>query len=54
VCRDFLEPIDAQNGEHTSVFVDAELVALGRVDLFTVEQSDNEHDAVLSSERDFT
>jgi hypothetical protein len=51
VRRDFLEPVDPQHAEHTGVFVDGELVALGRVDLFSVKESDNKHDAVLSSQR---
>ena len=47
--RDFLETVDPQHAEHTRVFVDGELVALGRVHLFSVKES--EHDAVLSSQR---
>jgi hypothetical protein len=39
------------HGEYASLLIDGELVVLGRVDLFAVEQPDNEHDAVLSSER---
>jgi hypothetical protein len=30
--------------------IDGELVPLGGVDLFSVKESDDEHDAVLSSE----
>jgi hypothetical protein len=30
--------------------IDGELVALGRVHLFSVKKPDNKHDAVLSSE----
>jgi hypothetical protein len=48
---DFIEPVDPVHGEHASLLIDGELVVLGRVDLFAVEQPDNEHDAVLSSER---
>jgi hypothetical protein len=51
VRRDFLETVDPQHAEHTGVFVDGELVALGRVDLFSVKESDNKRDAVLSSQR---
>jgi hypothetical protein len=50
VGRDFLEPVDAGNAEHASFLIDVELVALGRVDLFSVKEPDNKHDAVLSSE----
>jgi hypothetical protein len=48
---DFFEPVDPQNAEHAGLLVDGELVAVGRVDLFSVKESNNEHDAVLSSER---
>lgn len=48
--RDFLKPVDARNAEHAGFLVDREFVALGRVDLFSVKESDDEHDAVLSSE----
>jgi hypothetical protein len=48
---DFIEPVDPVHGEHASLLIDGELVVLGRVDLFAVKQPDNEHDAVLSSER---
>src|SRR5277367_2267080 len=48
---DFIEPVDPVHGEHASLLIDGELVVLGRVDLFAVKQPDNEHDAVISSER---
>jgi len=50
VRRDFLEPVDPGNGEHAGFLIDRELVALGRVDLFSVKESDDEHDAVLYSQ----
>jgi hypothetical protein len=48
VRRDFLEPVDPGNAEHASFLIDGELVPLGRVDLFSVKESDDEHSAVLS------
>ena len=50
VGRDFLEPVDPVDAEHASGFIDTELVAVQAVDLFPVKESDNKHDAVLSSE----
>jgi hypothetical protein len=50
VRRDFLESVDPVNAEHASFLIDGQLVALGRVDLFSVKEPDDEHDAVLSSE----
>jgi hypothetical protein len=51
VRRNFLESVDPGNAEHAGFLIDGELVTLGRVDLFSVKESDDEHDAVLSSER---
>jgi hypothetical protein len=48
---DFIEPVDSVHGEHAGLLIDGELVVLGPVDLFSVKQPDNEHDAVLSSKR---
>ncbi len=39
------------HSKHAGLLIDGELVVLGRVDLFSVKERDNEHDAVLSSER---
>jgi hypothetical protein len=50
VRRDFFESVDPQNAEHSGLVVHGELVALGRVDLFSVKESYYEHDAVLSSD----
>jgi hypothetical protein len=50
VRRHFLEPVDSGNAEHARIVIDAELVALGCVDLFSIKKPDDEHDAVLSSE----
>src|ERR1700730_9106937 len=50
VRRYFLEPVDPGNAEHASFLIDGELVAVQCVDLFSVKESDDEHDAVLSSE----
>jgi len=48
---DFFEPIDPVHGEHAGLLIYGERVVLGPVDLFSVKEPDNEHDAVLSSER---
>ena len=50
VGRDFLESVDPVNGEHAGAFIDSELVAVQAVDLFSIQEVDDEHDAVLSSE----
>jgi hypothetical protein len=50
VRRYFLEPIDPRNAEYASLLVDRELVALCCVNLFSVEESDDEHDVVLPSD----
>jgi hypothetical protein len=54
VRRYLLVPIDPVNAQHASLFIDLELVALGRVDFFSVKESDNKHDVSSRKGAGFT